>query len=137
MTDPLNATAAEPPALKILVVDDSAMMRNMIKRTTMLTGLPIGEIFEAGDGQEALQILHQQHVDALLTDINMPRMTGIELLKQIASDERWRHIVRVIVSSDGSEARCSEADALNVHLYVRKPFRPEAIRDVLANVTPR
>jgi len=123
------------PAINLLVVDDSAMMRTMIKRAAAATGLPIGQIFEAADGQQALAVLEQQHVDALFTDINMPVMTGIELLQQIAGNERWQHMVRVIISTDGSEARRNEAGALNVRLYVEKPFRPEVMRDVLSDLT--
>lgn len=135
MTEPASVNAETPPALNILVVDDSAMMRTMIKRATAATGLPIGQIYEAADGRQALAILEQQHVDALFTDINMPVMTGIELLQQIAGHERWRHMVRVIISTDGSEARRNEAGALNVRLYVEKPFRPEVMRDVLSDLT--
>jgi two-component system chemotaxis response regulator CheY len=135
MSEPAIAEAGTPPALNILVVDDSAMMRTMIKRAAAATGLPIGQIFEAADGQQALAVLEQQHVDALFTDINMPVMTGMELLQQIAGHERWQHMVRVIISTDGSEARRNEAGALNVRLYVEKPFRPEVMRDVLSDLT--
>jgi two-component system chemotaxis response regulator CheY len=121
--------------MNILVVDDSAMMRTMIKRAAAATGLPIGQIFEAADGRQALAVLEQQHVDALFTDINMPVMTGMELLQRIAGHERWRHMVRVIISTDGSEARRNEAGVLNVRLYVEKPFRPEVMRDVLSDLT--
>jgi two-component system chemotaxis response regulator CheY len=135
MNQPSSLSADTPSALNILVVDDSAMMRTMIKRAAALTGIPIGKIFEAADGQQALEVLKQQHVDALFTDINMPVMTGIELLRQIAGDERWQRMVRVIISTDGSDARRDEAGALDVRFYVEKPFRPEVMRDVLSNVT--
>jgi len=133
MSDPERAGAS--PTMNILVVDDSAVMRTMIKRAASLTGLSIGEIFEAADGRQALDVLEREHVDALFTDLNMPVMTGIELLRQIEGHERWQHIVRVIISTDGSEARRNEAGALNVRLYVEKPFRPEVMRDVLSNLT--
>jgi len=135
MTQSPGARSDTPAGLNILIVDDSAMMRTMIKRSASLTGIPIGRIFEAADGQEALEVLKQQHVDALFTDINMPVMTGIELLRQIAGHARWEHMVRVIISTDGSEARRNEAGALDVRFYVEKPFRPEVMRDVLANLT--
>jgi two-component system, chemotaxis family, chemotaxis protein CheY len=135
MTDPSIGTTDTAAPLNILVVDDSAMMRTMIKRAAALTGLPIGQIFEAANGQQALEVLKQQHVDALFTDINMPVMTGIELLREIAGHERWAHMIRVVISTDGSEARRGEADALNVRFYVEKPFRPEVMRDVLATLT--
>jgi two-component system, chemotaxis family, chemotaxis protein CheY len=131
-----EATAeTKPAAMNLLIVDDSAMMRTMIRRAAAATGLPIGDIFEAADGRQALAVLEQQHVDALFTDINMPVMTGIELLRRIAGDERWRGMTRVIISTDGSDARRSEAGALDVRLYVEKPFRPEVMRDVLSDLT--
>jgi two-component system chemotaxis response regulator CheY len=135
MTESSSFTADTSGALNILVVDDSAMMRTLIKRAAALTGIPIGQIFEAADGLQALEVLRRQHVDALFTDINMPVMTGIELLTQIAGDERWQHMVRVVISTDGSDARRDQAGALDVRFYVEKPFRPEVMRDVLSNVT--
>ena len=134
MNEPAQADATPAKDFTILIVDDSAMMRMMIKRAAGLSGLPIRHIFEAADGQQGLEVLEQQHVDALFTDINMPVMTGIELLRHIAGQERWRHMIRVVISTDGSESRRSEADALSVHLYVEKPFRPEVMRDVLTSL---
>jgi two-component system chemotaxis response regulator CheY len=120
--------------LNILIVDDSAMMRMMIKRVTGLCGVPIGEVFEAGNGREAIAVLESQKVDALFTDINMPVMTGTELLRAIEQDGRWPTLLRVIISTDGSAARRAEADELHVRLYVEKPFRPEVMRDVLSEL---
>lgn len=134
MTVPVR-TPGEVQALQILVVDDSAMMRQLIKRAVAASGLPIASIFEAADGRQALDVLAQQHVDALLTDINMPVMTGIELLRAIAGDSRWLDLVRIIISTDGSDSRRAEASALGVQHYVEKPFRPEVMRDVLAALT--
>ena len=120
--------------LNILIVDDSAMMRAMIKRVTGLCGVPIGNIFEAGNGREAIAVLEREKVDALFTDINMPVMTGTELLREIEQDGRWPHLLRVIISTGGSAARRAEADELHVSLYVEKPFRPEVMRDVLSEL---
>jgi two-component system chemotaxis response regulator CheY len=119
--------------LNILVVDDSTMMRAMIKRAIQMSGVEIGEIYEAPDGQAALTLLEAKKVDALFTDINMPIMTGTELLRVVAA-RGWTHIVRVIVSTDGSAARREEVRDLDVRLYVDKPFAPEVIRDVLSEL---
>jgi len=120
-------------ALNILVVDDSTMMRAMIKRAIQMSGVDIGEIYEAPDGQAALGLLETTKVDALFTDINMPVMSGTELLRVVAA-RGWTHIVRVIVSTDGSAARREEVRDLDVRLYVDKPFAPEVIRDVLSEL---
>jgi two-component system chemotaxis response regulator CheY len=133
MSEQASGAGAGRP-LNILIVDDSAMMRTMIKRVTGLCGVAIGEIFEAGNGKEAIAVLEAHKVDALFTDINMPVMTGTELLRAIEQDGRWRDLLRVIISTDGSAARRAEADELHVRLYVEKPFRPEVMRDVLSEL---
>jgi len=120
--------------MRILIVDDSSMMRAMIKRVVKLTEVPVEEILEAGDGAEALSLLEQHDVQLLLTDINMPVMNGAELLRAIADDERWSRLTRVIISTDGSTARREEAAGLDVRCYLEKPFSPEVLRDVLNDV---
>lgn len=123
--------AARP--VNVLIVDDSAMMRAIIRRTVMLTGVEVGVVLEAANGREALAVLESAPVDALFTDINMPVMNGADLLREMSRRD-WDHIHRVIVSTDGSPARRDEVKDLNVRMYVEKPFAPEAIRDVLLEV---
>lgn len=128
--------AAGGRPLNILIVDDSAMMRAMIKRVAQLTGVAIASVHEAANGIEALRMLEAHRIDVLFTDINMPEMTGTELLREVAKHPEWSRIIRVIVSTDGSAARREEVASLNAHAYVEKPFRPEVMRDVLAQVAP-
>ena len=123
--------------LTILIVDDSAMMRALIRRVAGLVDVPVGRILEASDGREALTILEAEPVDALFTDINMPVMTGPELLRAIAGQNRWTRLIRVIVTTDGSTARRDEVAGLRVDHYIRKPFTPEIMRDVLDDVHAR
>ena len=120
--------------MRILIVDDSSMMRAMIKRVVKLTNVPVQEILEAGDGAEALTLLEQHDVQLLLTDINMPVMNGAALLRAIADDDRWSGLTRVIISTDGSTARREEAAELDVRCYLEKPFSPEVLRNVLNDV---
>jgi two-component system chemotaxis response regulator CheY len=120
--------------MRILIVDDSAMMRALIKRVIKLADVPVDEILEASNGAEALGLLKSHDVQVLLTDINMPVMTGAELLREIAHHERWRDLRRVIISTDGSAARREQAADLDVRLYLEKPFGVEVLRDVLAEV---
>ncbi len=116
----------------ILIVDDSAMMRAMLKRAVQLAGDDIS-IAEAANGREAIGIMEQRRVDAVFTDINMPVMTGVEMLREMTA-RGWHDIRRVVVSTDGSSARRDEVRDLEVHHYVRKPLAPEMIRDVLAEL---
>jgi two-component system chemotaxis response regulator CheY len=119
--------------MRILIVDDSSMMRAMIKRVVKLTRVPVEEILEAGDGAQALTLLQAHDVQLLLTDINMPVMSGADLLRHVAADERWRRLTRVIISTDGSEARREQVAELSVRCYLQKPFSPEVLRDVLTD----
>src|SRR5512140_395650 len=120
--------------MRILIVDDSSMMRRLIKRVVVLADVPVEDILEAGDGAEALAILESQDVQLLLTDINMPVMTGIELLRELAADDRWGNLTRVVISTDGSANRREEVAGLDVRCYLEKPFSPEVMRDVLTEV---
>jgi len=129
-----TAAVAETRPLNILIVDDSATMRTMIRRVVDLTELPLGTVYEAINGLEALHILETCMVHAVFTDINMPVMTGYELLTEIARREAWKDILRIVISTDGSRLRQEEVRELNVNLYIRKPFRPEVVRDVLSRI---
>jgi two-component system, chemotaxis family, chemotaxis protein CheY len=121
--------------INILIVDDSAMMRSLIKRAVTLSGAAISTLHEAANGQEALAVLEQHPLDVVFTDINMPVMNGMELLQaMVGRGDRWAHIKRVIVSTDGSHARRDLVKDLRVETYVEKPFVPEVIRDVLQHV---
>jgi two-component system chemotaxis response regulator CheY len=115
----------------VLIVDDSGVIRQMVKKTLKLAGLDVGEAFEAGNGIEALARLDDHDVAVMLVDINMPTMNGIQLLKRIKGNDRLSHIPIVIVSTEGSEERIRELKHLGVFGYIRKPFQPEQLRDVL------
>lgn len=119
----------------ILIVDDSPMMRAMVKRVAALAEVPFGEIFEAGNGQEALDRLERSKVDVVFTDINMPVMNGVELLRAMSQRPEWTHLRRVVITTDGSDARREEVRDLSVSHYLQKPFQPEVMRDVFFSIT--
>ena len=122
-------SSAPPRRLSLLVVDDSAMMRVMIRRALTLAD-PDCEVTEAANGLDALEVLGARPFDAVLTDINMPGMNGPQLLREI--DRRgWHHVRRVVISTDGSDARREEIRDLGVMAYITKPFPPEVVRDLL------
>ena len=105
--------------MRILIVDDSAMMRAMIKRVIKLADVSVDEVFEATNGAEALELLKQHDFQLLLTDINMPVMNGADMLREISLNERWRNLSRVIISTDGSTVRREEAEDLDVPAILR------------------
>jgi two-component system chemotaxis response regulator CheY len=115
--------------LNILIVDDSATMRMFVRRAVQLSEVPIANVLEASNGKEALALLESNEVDALFTDINMPVMSGPELLRELERQGRATP-ARIVVSTDGSEARRREMEGL-AQWYVNKPVRPEVVRDVL------
>lgn len=115
----------------ILVVDDSTTIRSMVIRTIRLIGLDVGEIYQASNGIEALARLADHDVALLLVDINMPTMNGVQLLTRMKENERLKHIPIVIASTEGSKERIRQLKELGVSGYVRKPFQPEQLRDVL------
>ena len=127
-----SAAAVQP--LNILIVDDSATMRALLHRVVGLADLPIGTIYQAPNGLEALKILETHSVQAVFTDLNMPVMNGMQLLREMAKRDSWKNLLRIIISTDGSKLRREEARELNVNLYVEKPFRPEVVRDVLCQI---
>ena len=121
-------------AFNILVVDDSETMRVVIKRTLGMTGIEIGDLLEAGNGIEALKVLEDEWVDVVLSDINMPEMGGLELLKNMKDDDVLTNIPVIFISTEASHTRMEEARALGVAAYVKKPFQPENIKEVLLDV---
>lgn len=134
MTQP---TVATQDLLTILIVDDSAMMRSMLKRAAAASGAPIGQVLEASNGREALEVLTTKTVDALFTDLNMPEMGGAELLRHIKERRDLDRLLRVVVSTDGTTERRMELSALGVRCCIEKPFKPEIIRDLLGELIAR
>lgn len=121
-------------ALNILVVDDSETVRAIILKTLKMSGIALNTPLEASNGSEALALLKEQWVDLVLTDINMPEMGGVELIERMKDDEILKAIPVVVVSTEGSATRIEELKAKGVKAYIRKPFTPEQIREVVDEV---
>jgi len=121
-------------AFNILVVDDSKVMREMVIRTLRLTGLPLGEILEASNGQEALQHLREHWVDLVLADVNMPVMDGEVMVERMRADPALRSMPVLFVSTESSSKRIKLLLEKSSG-FVHKPFNPEEIRDLILSVT--
>jgi two-component system chemotaxis response regulator CheY len=117
---------------EILVVDDSAAIRKILQRVLRQTGMSIGAIYEAGDGQEALETLRKQKIDLVLSDINMPKMDGLQLLASVRATDAWRAIPVVMITTEGGESKVAEAVKLGASGYVRKPFTADQIKEKLS-----
>jgi two-component system, chemotaxis family, chemotaxis protein CheY len=118
-------------AYTIMIVDDSDTIRAVLKRTLDMTKLPIDEIIPAQNGKDALEKLKVSFVDIVFTDIHMPEMDGITLFETMSAHPEFRDIPVVIVSTEGSATRIAELRAKGIKGYLRKPFTPENIRDVI------
>jgi two-component system chemotaxis response regulator CheY len=113
----------------ILVVDDSAMMRKVVLRTLKMAGMEFDTILEAGDGNEALAILRANKVELIMCDINMPNMTGLELLVQIKQEKLAAGVPIVMVTTEASEPQVRQAILAGARGYIRKPFTVEHIKN--------
>ena len=120
------------PEMKVLAVDDFPTMRRIVK--TLLRQLGYANISEAEDGQAALAKLQQEKFDLVLLDWNMPRMTGLELLKAIRSDDTLRHIPVVMITAEGRKEDVLEAVKAGVNNFIVKPFTAETLEEKLNKV---
>ena len=118
----------------VLVVDDSAAIRKILTRVLRQTGMAIQTIHEAGDGQDALAVMAQQRIDLVLSDINMPKMDGLQLLASIKASPQWNRIPVVMITTEGGETKVAEAVRLGAAGYVRKPFTADQIKEKLVGI---
>ena len=121
-------------SINILIVDDSATVRAVIEKAIRLANQPVGEIYKAENGKEALEILADNWIDLVLADINMPVMNGVEMIEKMCEDGLLKTIPVVIITTEGSTARIEQLMAKGVAAYIRKPFAPEAFVQVLKDV---
>ena len=115
-------------AYHLMIVDDSAAMRNFIVRVIWLSGLEVGLCMQASNGQEALELLRENWIDIVLTDINMPVMNGEQFVSSMEQDDTLKNIPVLVVSTDGSEHRVQRMLSLGAKGYLKKPFSPELLR---------
>jgi len=118
--------------IKILIVDDFSTMRKIIRN--ILTQLGFKNILEADDGTTALEILKKEKVDLIISDWNMPKMSGLELLKAVRSDENLKDIPFVMVTAEAQKESILEAIKYKVNQYIVKPFTPETLKEKLEKV---
>lgn len=118
--------------IKVLIVDDFSTMRKIIRN--ILVQLGFKNILEADDGTTALEVLSREKVDLILADWNMPKMSGLELLKAVRSDERLKNIPFIMITAEAQKENVLEAIKHGVNQYVVKPFTPEVLKEKLEKV---
>jgi len=117
---------------KILVTEDSATMRALIVAT--LEAMDDFVIVEAENGFEALRILPREKVDLVITDINMPDINGLELVKFIRSNPQYTTTPLLIISTEGSEKDREKGLALGANAYLIKPFQPQDLQGLVSQL---
>lgn len=120
--------------MDVLIVDDSAAIRKILRRVLQQAEIPLGQVYEASDGVEAVESLKRQKVQLILSDINMPNMDGLQFLSALRANEEWRNLPVVMITTEGSQAKVLEAVQLGARGYVRKPFTAEQIKEKLTGI---
>jgi two-component system, chemotaxis family, chemotaxis protein CheY len=115
----------------LLIVDDSLAIRKILQRTLRQAGFMLGNVYEAGDGREALDVLQAHKVNLILTDVNMPNMDGLQFLAEVKSREALRDLPVFVVSTEGGQSKVIEAVRLGAEGYLRKPFTADQIKERL------
>ncbi|MFP4036901.1 MAG: chemotaxis response regulator CheY [Desulfobacteraceae bacterium] len=119
-------------SIKVLVVDDFATMRRIVKG--VLKQLGFSNIIEAEDGTGAMDVLRKEKIGLVVSDWNMPKMTGLDLLKAIRADEDLKSTPFIMVTAEGQKENVIEAVKAGVDNYIVKPFTPETFSEKLEKV---
>ena len=115
--------------LRVLIVDDSSVMRKIVERSLRQAGLDLMEVLQASNGVEALVEVQKGNLDLILSDINMPAMDGIEFLRNLGTIDAAKGVPVVMITTEGSEARVVEALSVGAKGYIRKPFTTEQVKE--------
>lgn len=118
--------------MKILVVDDFLTMRRII--INLLRQLGFNNVVEAADGQQALERVQQEPIDLIVSDWNMPNMTGIEFLKHVRADEKTKKIPFIMVTAEGKKENVIAAVHAGVSNYIVKPFNAATLKEKMVKV---
>jgi two-component system, chemotaxis family, chemotaxis protein CheY len=123
--------------VRALIVDDSSVMRKIVERSLRQAGIELEKVVEASNGAEALTALHDNPVDLILCDINMPVMDGLEFVRQSATVENAKGVPIVMITTEGSESHVVQALSAGARGYIRKPFTPDQVKEHVLPVLGR
>ena len=121
-------------SLNVLVVDDSSVMRAMIIKTIRMSGLDLGDVYQAANGREGLDAARDHWVDLVIADINMPVMNGEEMIDAMKADPEVADIPTIVISTEGSATRIERLQQKGV-TFIHKPFTPEIIKASIESLT--
>ena len=123
---------AYDPNMRILIVDDFSTMRRIIKN--ILRQLDLNNVVEADDGTTAWEVLNKDHIDFIISDWNMPQMTGIELLRKVRASEDFGHLPFLLVTAEAQQSNIIEAAQARVSNYIVKPFTAETMKQKIDKI---
>ena len=115
--------------IRVLIVDDSTVMRKIVERSLRQAGLDPLVVHEAGSGSEGLDVLRDKKVDLILSDINMPSMDGLEFLRQLRAQNLAPGVPVVMITTESSEEHVKQAILAGAQGYIRKPFTSEQVKE--------
>jgi two-component system chemotaxis response regulator CheY len=119
-------------SMRILVVDDFSTMRRIIKN--ILKQLEFNNVVDADDGSSAWEVLNKDKIDFVISDWNMPKMSGLELLKKVRNSEEFADLPFLMVTAEGQQENIIEAVQAGVSNYIVKPFTPETIEQKINKI---
>ena len=122
--------------VRALIIDDSSVMRKIVERSLRQAGLESLVVFEAGSGNEALQILKSKEVDLILSDINMPAMDGLEFVRQLHTQQLAPEVPVVMITTESSEEHVKQAIQAGAKGYIRKPFTADQVKQRVLPLLP-
>ncbi len=119
-------------AKRIITVDDAATMRRLVGYTLRGVG---HEVLEAEDGEDALRVLGQQSVDLVITDVNMPKMDGIELVRRLRALPRYQVTPILLLTTESDPEKKQQGKLAGATGWITKPFQPDQLIAAVAKVT--
>lgn len=119
-------------SLRVLIVDDSPVMRLAIERAIDVSNLPVKSCMTAEDGKAALSVLKDHEIDLILLDLNMPEMRGDDLVRRLQQDPAQRQIPFIVISADSTATRMQEMLDLGALAYISKPFAPATLHSEIS-----
>jgi len=122
------------PNMRVLVVDDFSTMRRIVKN--ILRQLGFTNIVEADDGTTAWETLNKDKIEFIISDWNMPQMTGIELLRKVRASEEFGDLPFLMVTAEAQQENILEAVQARVSNYIVKPFTPEVMKQKIDKIFP-
>ena len=122
------------PNMRVLIVDDFSTMRRIVRNILRQIGL--ANVVEADDGTTAWEILNREKIDFVVSDWNMPKMPGIDLLRKVRSSEQFANLPFLMVTAEAQQENIIEAVQAKVSNYIVKPFTADTLKQKIDKIFP-